>query len=133
MNKITGLSIVLVLFLTRAQTQCGKEPHLSTNIFYSAVSTKLEQAALNCTYLIPEGWRKVMLAHEPPNDPTGGQMLVEYLLACLHENRKLVNEASPFSLSPLPNISYDISLNQVVSLGFDGTLTTKALRFNHSV
>ena len=128
MKKIAELFIFIawILLLTGSRSQCSKEFHLSTNDFYSAVSAKLGQEALNCTYSIPEGWLKVMLAHEPPNDPTGGEMLVEYLLACLHKNRNLVNEASPFSLSPLPHIFYDISLNQVVSLGFDGTLVTKA-------
>ena len=98
-----------------------------TNSFYTAISTKQTLAALNCTSSIPASLSELMHMHEPPNDPTGGQVLAEYLLACLHQRLPRRNERSPFSHVAQPQINYDITLNQVVSLGFDGTLITKAL------
>ena len=113
-----------VLWLTLVY--CNGDSDQSSKSFYTAINEQLEQTAVNCSSFIPDSMRELMSKHEPPDDPTGGQMLVEYLLACLHRSLVRMNEASPFALSARPQILYDVVLNQVVSLGFDGTLVTKA-------
>ena len=93
-----------------------------------AVSNLRDRAAVNCTGYIPEEWKQLMLEHHPsflyknfvPN---------EYLLACLNAQFPLVKNSPPFSLVSRPEISYNVGFNQVVSLGFDGILTIKALHF----
>ena len=103
--------------------------HSTTKNLYSALYKTLENNAANCTKYIPEKWQQWMrdnsITKEVDLEQTMGS---EYLLACLNrelENVK-VNETSPFSLSDQDNISYSMALNEVVSLGFDGILISKA-------
>ena len=113
-----------VLWLTLVH--CNGDTNQSSKSFYTAVNEQLEKSAVNCSRFIPDGMQELMSEYEPPDDSTGGQMLVEYLLLCLHRRLVRMNEASPFALTASPQILYDLVLNQVVSLGFDGKLVTKA-------
>lgn len=134
MRKIvlnTWISVECALWLACAQ--CG---NLTTEEFYNELSRKLRQEALNCIPYIPQQWRTWMQEHEPPSDPenTGnGKRHVlprfEYLSQCLHAELANMNETPPFSLTLHPTIAYGMVLNEVVSLGFDGTLVTKACVF----
>lgn len=122
----TTLWILILWPLLSSDTQYGVATFQSTGDFYTAINKELDEEAANCTNSIPDKRRLLMNVHEPPNDQTGGKMLTEYLLACLHQKILNINEASPFSLSAQPRILYDIVLNQVVSLSFEGTFETKA-------
>ena len=118
---------------------CAHCCNLTTEDFYNELSIKLKQEALNCTRYIPQQWKTWMQEHEPPSDPetVGGvtrdtsQALAgfEYLTRCLHAELAHKNETPPFSLTLHPTIAYNMVLNEVVSLGFDGTLVTKACVF----
>ena len=124
MNKAMWFFILCPVWLTVMQSSLATQQ--PTNDFYTAINTQQILAALNCTSSIPDSLRELMHMHEPPNDSTGGQILAEYLIACLHQRLPRRTERSPFSHVAQPQINYDITLNQVVSLGFDGTLITKA-------
>ena len=118
---------------------CARCVNLTTDEFYNELSRKLRQDALNCTQYIPQQWRKWMQEHEPPSGPdTAGNenkrhvsLLAgfEYLSQCLHAELSNQNETPPFSLMLRLTINYSMVLNKVVSLGFDGTLVTKACKF----
>ena len=133
MTKLVWLFIwCLLSALWIAEVQNVQTENKSAENFYKAVKAKFSQVAVNCTEFIPEDWRLLMLEHEPPNDPTYGMMLapLEYLLQCLHAKLVNMNETAPFSFTARPYIQYNIALNEVVSLGFDGILITKAWNFH---
>lgn len=103
--------------------------------FDKAVAAMRKNATANCTKYIPDNMQKLMKEYNPPEDPVSGQkMLVptEYLHACLYAELPHVLDSSPFTLVSRPLIRYNIGLNHVVSLGFDGVLVTKALHFYFS-
>ena len=95
----------------------------------AALAAIRKKSVVNCSIFIPEEIQQLMRENDPPNLPNAGQMfaLVEYLLACLQTKLPNVGDSSPFALLSNPTIAYNVGLNQVVSLGFDGILTTKAL------
>ena len=93
-----------------------------------AVSNLRNRTAVNCTGYIPEEWKQFMREHHPVNNYRNF-VPNEYLLACLTAQFPLVKNTPPFSLASSPQISYNVGLNQVVSLGYDGILTIKALHF----
>ena len=102
--------------------------HSKPKDLYSALNKILKLNATNCTKYIPENWQQWMrdngITEELNNEKTMGS---EYLLVCLNRELNNVNETSPFSLTDKDNIDYSMSLNEVVSLGFDGILISKAL------
>lgn len=115
--------------------QSSGPPTRKSRRFDAAVNAKRAEAAVNCTRYVPDEWRQWMRAHEPLDEPAssgGGKMLapLEYLFACLQAELPHVNETSPFSLTPSPRIEYEMALHEVVSLGFNGILATKALEQN---
>lgn len=116
----------LLLLLMRAQ--CCIADKMSMENYYNMISYELTKAAVNCTSFIPKDMLQIMQSNDPPVHPTYGEMTVplEFLLKCLHANLLNVNESSPFSYTLAPTIKYNIALNEVVSLGFDGILVTKA-------
>lgn len=118
--------VLVQLAILLIGTLCGSALSQTLNDFYSEINQKHSKAALNCSNKIPEDWRELMRTREPPNDMAGNHIMAEYLLSCLHERLVFINETSPFSYTPEPQILYDIILNQMVSLSFDGTLVTKA-------
>ena len=125
------ISIGLAIWISCLQSQSA-QANINTgmsNDFYSIINQSLSTTALNCTNFITPSWRKWMKLTDPPDDLAGGQMLVllKSLLSCLHWNLKLMNETSPFALTPQPQILYNVALNEVVSLSFDGILITKVL------
>lgn len=120
---VLGLLIWSALWLTLTH-YVRSASNLTKNI-YSAIDQQLSDGALNCTNSIPHNLLQMMRVHEPPFDSTGGQMLAEYLQSCLQKNIVSM-QTPPFSLTDKPRILYNIALNQVVSLGFDGTLQAKA-------
>lgn len=92
--------------------------------FYSDINKYLTKNAQNCTKYIPKDLRKLLRNAEPPNDEN--LVLLESLLRCLHKSLRHMNESSPFALTQYPQILYNIALNEVVSLNFDGILAIKA-------
>lgn len=107
------------------------EIQITNDDFYSVINTSLTQTSVNCTQYIPNNWREVMMRTQPPRDLADGQMLVllKPLLACLHGELTHMNESSPFSLTPRPEILYSMALCEVASLSFEGILVTKAKNF----
>ena len=101
--------------------------HSTTNKLYRTLFKTLEQNAANCTKYIPEKWQQWMRDNSITKELNNMQKMgSDYLLACLNRERENVNETSPFSLTENDEIYYSIALNEVVSLGFDGTLISKA-------
>ena len=76
-----------------------------------------------------------MHEHEPPDDVDSEEMhlFLKPLLTCLH-NEQLpgVNDTSPFPLVASPLILYNVALNEVLSLSFDGIIAVKALYSPHA-
>ena len=99
------------------------------NDLHSALKETPEQNAANCTKYIPEKSQQWMRDHGITKKLDDWKTIgSEYLLACLNRELEnvIVNETSPFSLTEKDNIQYSMSLNEVVSLGFDGILISKA-------
>ena len=94
---------------------------------YSELDKYLRKNALNCTKYIPEKLQQWMRDHGITEE-IDGQYIIgsEYLLPCLNRELGNVNETSPFSLRENSEISYSMALNEIVSLGFDGILISKA-------
>lgn len=93
-----------------------------------AINKKLSEEAANCTSYIPEKWIQLMREYQPRDKKTHHLHHVpeEYLIACLRREFRQKNDSSPFSMSIGGSISYNIAINEVVSLGFDGIFVTKA-------
>ena len=124
-----------VLILKWAQllnvVQSAPVVHSTTKNLYTALYKALENNAANCTKYIPEKgqqWMRDNGITEQLNKERAQTMWSEYLLACLNRELEnaIVNETSPFSLTENDTIQYSMSLNEVVSLGFDGILISKA-------
>lgn len=128
MRKVVWLLFGLAISINTARS--SRADLNSTTDYYPAVREKLSNEAVNCTESIPQDWREFMRKHEPPNNKVGGYALVKYLIECLHAKLVHLNETSPFAFVPNPFIKYDIMLNQVVSLKFDGALHTKVNLLN---
>ena len=122
----------LWLFIEWAQwinsAQSRSAVHSTKESLYSAIRNNLNKTAANCTKYISPNWTQWMRENEI-DYKLREEILFgsEYLLACLHDQLTNVNETSPFSLIENATLTYDIALTEVVSLGFDGTLVTKAL------
>ena len=100
---------------------------ISTNKqYYDELKSVLNKNATNCTEYIPENWRQWMkdnsIALGNRTLPVGYQ----YLRTCLHDKLVNVNETSPFQFTENPQFEFNMILNEVVSLGFDEVLVTKA-------
>lgn len=131
-----SMLIVLWLFVGCAlwlmAVCCVRAANQSKNDFYAVANAKLARDATNCTRYIPSDWRQLMREHEPETSTTDEQPVVpeEYLYACLHDDKKNMNETAPFSFAQYSFIRYNMAINDVLSLGFDGTLITKACIFD---
>lgn len=116
-----------------ATSHCVQMANQWTHEYYIDAEEHLSQEALNCARYIPSGWRQLMLRHEKTmNQLRDNRECVpqQYLFTCLQVELRQMNETSPFSFTS-PNatrIEY-MALNEVVSLGFDGSLVTKARAF----
>jgi hypothetical protein len=128
LEQTMWIFICWALFLT--SIQCSKNDTNQTKLDEVLIGIR-NSSAVNCTQFIPPEIQKLMWEHDPPNVRSSGQMyaLVEYLLACLLAKLPNTKDTSPFAFLSDPTISYNVGLNQVVSLGFDGILTTKAITF----
>lgn len=111
---------------------CEKSANNSTTSLDDAINKKLSEEAANCSSYIPEKWIQLMRDNQP-NDPISHHMHhvpEEYLIACLHGEVRHKNGSSPFSTSLGGTIQYNIAINEVVSLGFDGIFVTKVSMSN---
>lgn len=101
------------------------DSHTSVDV---AINATFAQETVNCSRYIPAKWIKLMQEYEPNDTITGHLHHVpeEFLIECLREELKYKNESSPFSFLLGGVILYNIAINEVVSLGFDGILVTKA-------
>lgn len=138
MNNALWFSIACALWLG---SHCNDTvANQSTNDYYKRAVEKLREEAINCSKYIPSAWRQIMQNSEPPFDPISNRkeyVPQQYLFDCLRAELRHMDEASPFSLaarnSDESRIEYNIALNEVVSLGFDGTLVTKARSYSYIV
>lgn len=121
------LAIIGVTILVWLTASNGRATANSAIDFFPAAKEMFEKKAVNCTESIQPHWRELM--QKSVHYKNGGFTLVKSLSECLHGKLIHVNETAPFPLVENPLILYDIMLNQVVSLGFDGTLITKVLYF----
>lgn len=105
----------------------GVQSNSTKSHIYNALKAKLEQDAANCTKYIPSDWIQWMQVNNIPKDISDElTMGSEELFLCLHGEILNVNYTSPFELTDKDEIKYSMTLNEVVSLGFDGILVTKA-------
>lgn len=132
MKNVLWILIVCALSLAVSHCNATLANHwTSGNDYNFDARRQLSKNVINCSSYIPDYWRQIMLKNEPPTDPTSGMeefVPQQYLYACLQAELRHVNATSPFSFTARDSsfIKYNIALNEVVSLGFDGTLVTRA-------
>ena len=137
------ICIELLFFLT--ETECNSNLSFYETQYYNeakmikALSDLPNRAAVNCTRYIPEDLKQWMIVNNwithPQQKVIVGEYFApnEYSFACLNaEIPPIARKTSPFAFYLRPRIEYSVGFNQVVSLGFDGILTTKALHFQFS-
>ena len=113
-------------------TECSNGDNNACESYLPLIVFKQKTIA-NCTQYIPKDEQHWMRENKPAKYPDNTEIMLvpsEYLYACLNAELPHVKDSPPFELVSNPLICYNIGLNQVVSLGFDGILTTKALIFH---
>ena len=124
-NLTLWISISWAFYLTL--TECSNSTYNVSKAYAPLIVFK-PRAIANCTQYIPKDDQRWM--RENPDSAKIMLVPSEYLYACLNAELPHVKDSPPFELVSNPIIHYNIGLNQVVSLGFDGILTTKALIFH---
>ena len=107
------------------EMHCGQLLAQHSEMFFEyKIIESLHKLAANCTPYISPYFRLIMNERlEPPrymNVPS------EYLDACLRANLPKTNSSAPFQYWQTSSLAYNIAINEVVSLDFDGNLQTKA-------
>lgn len=129
MNITMWTSFVLVLCITSPILKCSSLiANESEADEYEELNDTSPHAALNCTTYVQTDVRQWMSDHKPGTHKKSGSPMnapLEFVVACLRGELKHVNETSPFWIRPDPVIEYNMALNEVTSLGFDGVLVTK--------
>lgn len=97
--------------------------------FKIEVNRMFEQTATNCTPYIAQNFLSLLVKYEYQilnGTDTVMHVPDEYLIDCLRAELPKTNWTSPFRFAPNASMQYNIAINEVLSLGFDGVLVTKA-------
>lgn len=122
MRNVYLLWIAISLAQLLSGSQCNETTNGSTNDVDKDIEEKLLRDIINCTRYIPADFLQIMYKHQS----TLEIVPYDYQIACLQAELRHKNETPPFDLRKESTIKYNIALNELVSLGFDGTLITKA-------
>lgn len=136
MGNVLLLSVFWLFYIS--VVHCTTTTNPSKTDSYSKFKEIFDRNATNCTRYIPADILQIMRENDPSiefneyseNSAIFSQMVPEeYLFACLRKEFKHKNDTSPFSFTNGNVLEYNVALNELVSLSFDGTLITKALSF----